>query len=156
MPRALQWFTKIQNDLAVANNGQSVVDLLASVVDDERKGATVTRIIYDIEARPDTVSAHKHLKWGITFVNRDAAVAGAYPDSDSESDRADWLMRGVLSTTVVGLADGQAYAYRQGDIRSQRVWRAEESNLYIIFDDNDSEAGGLFVSFMIRILLRLR
>ena len=67
-------------------------------------------------------------------MNADARAAGAFPEADDVSDRAGWMVRGVLRGKNSDLSDSSQTVHRSLDIRSQRVMRNEEDELQLVLD----------------------
>jgi len=151
--RPTKWFTTLRQHQALADNSQITFDLLADMSFAIRENSTVTRIIAKVWAENDTSDNPKVLDWGIVFVDADAVVAGAFPDADDEDERVDWLVRDrlfcVLGTQTRGGAGHSAL-----DLRAQRKYRSELDQLRVIFDLDLNGTGGVFISFIFRVLMK--
>ena len=153
--RSYQWYSILdENDTAVASGTQIEKDLLGDLVTDERKGATITRVILDLVISPDQAGQVTFTSYGLCMVNRDAVAAGAVPEADVNSDRADWLLRGRARNNCFALADSTQMFHREYDLRAQRVLRSEEQTLALILDHGSG--GGIDFFWMSRILMKLR
>ena len=156
MPRTLKWFTTLRNDQALTDGAQIEIDLLADLDVANRKGSTVTRLIIDQWIRNDTQQTFKICDTGILWLNGDAFTAGAVPDPGDESDRADWMVRFRMTNQMDATTSGsQQIEDKHLDLRAQRICRAERDQLIWVCEDSGSGTGGLFVTFAIRVLLRL-
>ena len=154
--RALKWFTTLRQHQALADNAQITFDLLADASVGNADGSTVTRIIAKIWAFNDTSGNPKVLDWGIVFVDNDAAAAGAYPDADDEDERVDWMVRDRLFCYTAPEAGVQVIAAHSAlDLRAQRIRRTESDKLTLIMDMDLNGTGGVFVSFIVRVLMRM-
>jgi len=153
--REYQWYSKLdEEDRAIASGNQLELDLLNEMVDDNRKGATITRVILDLVIVPDTVAQTTFTSYGLAMVNGDALAAGAVPEADVNADRADWVLRGRARNMVSSLSDRAQVFHKEYDLRAQRVLRSEEMTLAIIFDH--SSGGGVEVWYMSRVLMKHR
>jgi len=154
--RTVKWFTTLRTDQVLASGLQTTFDLLAGVAVANRKGSTVTRFLLDIWMTPDTINSRKAIDFGTVWVDSDAVVAGAFPDADVETEKVDWLMRSRM--VVLGPNAGSIFLQppmRSYDIRSQRICRADNDELRLICDINAITTGGVFITFISRVLLRL-
>ena len=151
--RALKWFTTLRKHQAIADDGQAAHQLLGDMSVADHDGATVTRILQEIWAVNDVANNPKILTWGITFVNEDARIAGAYPDTDDEDERIDWLGRGQLYVVTPVINENIAYA--KYDLRAQRLVRHEYNKLMTIYDVDTNGTGGVFYTSFTRVLVRM-
>ena len=156
MPRAMKWFTTLRDQQALPDAGQVNFNLSASIGQSNIKGSTITRLIIDLWTAADTLGATKITDWGIAILNTDAVVAGAFPDADNENEKIDWLVRGRLVTEPprTGSEFGQ-HGRQTLDIRSARIIRAEDTQVHLVADDPGAGGGGVFLSLMVRMLLKL-
>ena len=156
MPRAVKWFTTLGNRQALASGSQNDFNLLAAVSQANMKGSTVTRMIVDMWVDADTASSHKIMDFGILWLDGDAVAANVLPDTDVETERADYILRSrmVLSAHNVN-TEVREGAFRHYDIRAQRICRADTDQLTLVVDLDSGTTGGLFLDFMIRVLIRL-
>jgi len=155
MPRGFRWVTRIDDSQAVSSGGQTCIDLLVpyTVLVDNLKGHTITRIIMRIILEPDTTDQITSTHYGIAVVNADAAAANAFPDADIEGDNVAWLMRDFSVNRMTSLTDSSQVADRSYDIRAQRLLRSDQDELHLIVDT--SSGGGMIFRMMTRVLLRL-
>jgi len=153
--RTLKWFTALGNDAAIASAGQGTFNLLSAVDQANLKGSTVTRILFKAWGVPDLAGARKSIDMGITWLDTDAVVAGAFPDVDVAAERVDWLYRSRMFTQGETSVVQGMVATEVADIRSQRICRADLDQLTLIVDVNSITGGGIFLTFIARILLRL-
>ena len=153
--RGFEWFTGNLNFTNIASDGQLNFTLYNAATHgvDKIKGSTITRMLIDMIMRNTAVAQTNQLFWGITIMNADARAAGAFPDADDVSDRADWLVRGRLMGNADSLSDSSQWSRTHLDLRTQRMMRAEEDELQLVMD-----AGGtgftLDVSAFVRVLVR--
>jgi len=154
MARPTKWFTSISNGIVVVSNGQNSINLLSAVEVANRKGSTITRILLKLVAHPEAITVLHALSWGLTFVNSDAASAGAFPDTDVATDNVDWLGRGTLFSFSSSLADQSQDDRFEGDLGASRVWRSEQDQFHLIFDASASGTDTT-VRVAARVLLRL-
>jgi len=154
--RAVKWFTTIRQAQALVDGGQITFDLLSALSQANAKGSTVTRMIMDLVTRADTLSSTKATDFGVVWMHADAVAAGAFPDADDEGERVDWLVRGQMITEPPALGSEFGGAGRKSmDLRTQRICRADDDQLRLIFDDPGLGSGGVFVDLMVRTLVKL-
>ena len=96
-------------------------------------GSTITRNIIDVRLRASAVAQLVVVHWGIVVMNADARAAGAFPDPEDVSDRADWLVRGKLHTIQASLSDSSQWDRMSLDLRAQRRLHSEEDELQLIW-----------------------
>jgi len=159
MPRALKWYTKHFTDVALASGLAIQQELLGAVDQANQKGSTVTRLIIDVWGQCDTENTRKRVDMGILWVDGDAFTAGAFPDPEIDTERADWLWRATEQYIGTSGSSGGVFSVgpqrRSWDIRSQRICRADTDMLMMLFKTNAVTTGGIFVTGAIRTLLRL-
>ena len=156
MPRALKWFTTLGNEQALVSGGQIAIPLLAGLAPANAKGSTVTRFILDIWMRTDVVGARKIVDFGALWFPTDAIDANAFPTMDAEAARYDFVLRSRMYETSMSTdLDGFPPTMRSYDIRSQRICRAELDQFILVLDNNAITTGGVFVTFISRVLVRL-
>jgi len=153
----MKWFTTLRNNQALADGLALDFPLLADAQQANRRGSTVTRIIIDQWVRNDVQQTFKIADFGIVWAHSQAvATTAALPDPGLEDDRADWLVRFRMVNQMDATTSGtQQIAHKMMDIRSQRICRSDEDELTYIMKDSGSGNGGLFVTFSIRVLLKL-
>ena len=157
MPRGrlLKWFTTLRNLQALADNSQITFQLLEDLTVSQTEGSTITRILIEIWIRNDTVQNEKTMDWGIVLLGGEAVAAGVFPDADVEDERVDWLARGRMHGYTNGLFINQDNSHVERDLRAQRIVRDEFQQLRLIFNSDTNGTGGLFVTFITRVLLRM-
>jgi len=153
--RLLKWFTTLRQLQALADNSQITFDLLTDLAASQTEGATITRILIEMWVRNDIVLEDKTMDWGIVLVAGAAASAGGFPDADIEDERVDWLGRGRMHAITTVIGDGASLGHMERDLRAQRVIRDEFEQLRLILDVDANGTGGLFVTFITRILVRM-
>ena len=154
--RRTEWFDRVMPLTALAGSGQAGFRLY-SAIDQGRqdiKGATVTRLIGKIVLYPSVVTTLVEMHWGIVVVNADAAAAVAFPDADTEADRADWMIRGWLVAKSGNISDGSQSDRVVFDTRAQRILHSEEDQLMVILDASASGVS-LNFAFFIRTLIKM-
>ena len=153
--RSLKWFTTLQGHQALASGGQTSFELLAGLEKGDAKGATITRIIFDMWLLPDTINVVKLMDYGMMFLNEDAVTAGGFPDIDIESERVDFVYRGraMACANALNLPNPAGIVHK--DLRAQRICRSEEDQFRLVCDLDAVAVGGVFISFISRILIRM-
>ena len=134
-------------DLSASSGNEDSVDLLANLAEDERKGATVTRVIMDLRYTLAGIGSVQDISIGLTLVNDDALASGALPDPQAETDQPGWLWR-----TTHEIAEPDNPNLRQHhDLRAQRKMEEEETLVLIIFV---AAVNVMTVHGMSRVLMR--
>jgi len=153
--RITKWFTTLRGHQALATGSQLTFDLLVDMSASQTQGATVTRILFDLYSRNDGITQPKVMDWGIVLMAGEAASAGAFPEADDEDERVDWMGRGRMMSTMSSLGDGAALGRVSRDLRAQRVIRDEFQQLRLILDLDAVAAGGILVTFITRVLVKM-
>ena len=156
MPRGrlLKWFTTLRNLQALADNSQLSFDLLDDLSASQTEGSTITRMLVEFWIQNDTINNPKTMDWGIVLLGGESVTAGAFPDADVEDERVDWIARGRMHAFTNGLHTIPAQ-HVERDLRAQRIIRDEFQKLTLVLNSDTNGAGGLFVTFIIRVLLRM-
>ena len=156
MARPMQWFTRVQRPVVqlTGSQGDFILYNSLSLSAAATKGATVTRLIIDLIFRAESLAQFNEVAWGITTVNADASAAGALPDSDDDTDRAGWLVRGREYNIQDSLSDASQWTRVKMDIRSQRVLRSEQDELHLIVNNHATGFSVIWSAF-IRTLMKL-
>ena len=153
--RVLKWFTTLRNLQAIADNSFQTFNLLEDMSVADEEGSTVTRILLEMWAYNDTANNAKTMDWGIVFVNSDAVAVSAFPDADDEDERVDWLGRGRLFVITDTLNKGEAVSHAMYDLRAQRIHRVENEQLRLVCDLDLNGTGGIWLTFIARVLMRM-
>ena len=155
--RARQWITTLRNNQALIPGVGIEFDLAADLTAGNRKGATIQRTLLELWVRNDTVNSVHHVDFGrcdwFMWIDADAAAAGGFPDPNNETEQADWLMRGRMMVVTEAINLLTPLNHRMYDLRSQRICRAENDQLMLILQTSALAGGGIFVSFLSRVLL---
>ncbi len=153
--RITKWFTTLGTLQAIPDNGQNTFALLADLAASQTQGATITRILMEMWASNDSINNPKTMDWGIVLLAGEAVSAGAFPDADDEDERVDWMGRGRMHVKTSNLNEGRDMGHMTRDLRAQRVIRDEFQQLRLIVDADANGAGGIFLTFAIRVLLKM-
>ena len=116
-------------------------------------GGTVKRCLGYIEVQPDTVNeTGAILRCSIITMNADAFAAAAFPDP--QTDAADFLWEGQLTTE--GRADANVRPFRrlEIDVRAQRRMREFNRSLVLILH-NVSASFGVTFTFSLKVLVHV-
>ena len=149
--RATQWYESIQGEELRQGATQDVDDLLSNIATGNRQGATVTRMILDLNVHPVDVTLLYEMYWGVTIISADALAALALPDPQNVDD-ADWLVHGRLIGRSANLSGKEGDDRVQVDIRSQRILRSVSDRLVLVTDVDTT--GDLDYSHMVRVLMK--
>jgi len=152
--RTLKWVNVESDFTALAAGSQTNLLLFNEAVFGALtvKGMTVTRLLFDLKIRSDSLAQLNQLHYGIAIVNADARAAGAFPDANDMADRANWLVRGKLENQMTA-QDTSQWTTMERDLRAQRVFRNEEEELHLIIRNSTSNV--LSWSTFTRILMKL-
>ena len=157
--RLLQWFDTIEVAQTLSSNGQAEHDLLVEMEDQDQRGATVTRMLLDIDIRPNTVNSYAQMYVGILAWPAEAFLAGIMPDADQEADEGlGWMFRGRLYTLedTLNVAPRNMGSRLVVDLHSQRVLRTSGADSIYLILDQDSSGITLTYNFICRLLMRHR
>jgi len=154
--RRLEWFTRFIGFTVIASGAQDSFDLYsaAALGAGDIKDSTITRMIIKIIMLPTNLVTMTELFYGIVILNQDAVTAGALPEADVTTDRADWLVRGWLAAKSANLSDITQTDRVELDLRAQRKLHSEEDALTIVYDASAS-GQDLQVAHFVRTLVRL-
>ena len=153
--RQLKWFTTLRILQALADNSQLTFDLLTDLAASQTADSTITRMLVEMWIGNDTTNNAKTMDWGIVLLAGEAVSAGAFPEADDEDERVDWLARGRMHAITNNISVMPNFAHIERDLRAQRRIRDEFQKLTLILDVDANGSGGLFVTFITRVLLRM-
>ena len=149
--RRTQWYESIQGEIAIGAGASQNNDLLSNIATSDRQGATVTRILIQIRFHPAAITLLHECFWGIAIVNADALAVGALPDTQVVDD-TNWLMHSRMHARSANLSGNEGDFLVVMDLRAQRVLRAQQDRLILMFDNIGPAANR---SHFIRTLMRL-
>ena len=154
--RPVEWYDTIKQGEALASGGQTEFDLLVNMEDRQNKGATITRIILNLDIRPLSVNTYTQVYVGLTLWSQEAFLTGIMPDADDAADMGvGWMYRGRLWSLVSSLNDAPGIGGSlQLDLRSQRKLTSEDQSLFIVLDA--VAATNLTIDFLARVLVKHR
>ena len=150
--RRTQWYETIFSSTVLGADAQAGHDLLSNMATGQRQGATVTRMIIDIHMYPTALTTQQGLFYGIAIMGAEALAAGAFPEADVPEE-TDWLVHGHLTMKSANLSDGTQSDRARLDIRSQRIMRAQQDRLILVYDNETGTP--VDRSHFIRVLMRL-
>ena len=152
--RQLRWFQTHADAQNVTSGGQSANQLLSALTVDQRKGATITRILMHLVLEAQAIDTSGLVKYGICSMSEDAVTASAFPDADAALDLTDWLIRGAAVIRMSDTDDGAQLVRIEKDFRAQRVLRGATDETHFIIDQNTSGMSIVYHLYT-RILVRL-
>ena len=125
-------------------------DLLANLVQDERKSATITRVIIDLDLSVLQLGSSLQAHIGLTKMNTDALASAAFPDPADEVDQPGWLFR-----TMYDVRENDNPVFRMHwDLRAQRVLAGGEETLVFIVEGVGSGSVDLIGKGWARVLMK--
>jgi len=132
--RAVEWFDT--NIITTLPSGTlKTFDLSAQVVDDEKKGMTVVRVIVDLVAQLSAVGTGGLVSMGIAMVAKEAGVAGAFPEVTDQEMEASWMWkRPNLTVSATNLNDQSTFTRFAYDTRVMRKFRFQDNELRLILE----------------------
>ena len=131
--RAREWFDTIVNT-TVSSAGQAVVQLGQDILDDEKKGMTIVRLIIDLVYQLSAVGTGGVVSSGICLVTDDAFGASVLPEADVSSDKPGWWYRSVKTVYSATLNDRAQATNVQYDLKIGRKLPGEDVAISMIFD----------------------
>ena len=152
--RAVRWIDTIVNLTNAGVGAQNVTSLLTNLRDQERKGATLLRMIIDLWLVAQTVGTGSLISLGTIQVTDDAVAAGSVPDPADTADEAAWRWRTHMPTFTAVLNEQQSTARVQVDLRGKMTLRAVDND-FILVTDSGASATDVNIDGIIRCLFRL-
>ena len=151
--RQLTWSDTIAINQTTLTNATTVVSLDADMIDADKRGCTITRILYQLIVRANTVDAASNFHYGITLVHEDA-VGASLPDADEAGDQPGWLLRKGGLVLMSSIVDGSQMYRDEGDLHAQRKYRGTSESLRFIMDQ---DASGITITWSLtaRVLCRM-
>ena len=144
-----------------ADGAQTIISLLSTMDPDERRGATVTRIIgclTVLSAVEGVVNGGMNVDYGIGVASQEAFSTGAVsdPTDPAAAPLRGWLYccrQATSSFTETGHADSEVRW--MFDVRSQR--KLDTGELFMVIEPNDFRGTAFSISTLgsIRVLLKL-
>ena len=150
--RQTEWYDTDVN-VSVPISGQATVQLDVNLVSDEKKGATITRVLVSLIVFPSAVNLSSRVHMGIVLIEQDAVSAGAFPDVDQMDDQPGWMWRHMMSVRTENVSVRRSYQLVQADIRAQRKYIGEDYQLRLIIDENGGVVEGN-CDGLIRVLVK--
>ena len=153
--RPFEWFDKDQQ-LQTVTAGVSVLrEILDQMSDNDRVGATITRIIGTIQLRPLLANAEAHIFMGIALVNADAFSGGVVPDPEDAADQPGWLWKSYRNVMHDAINVHTPVGLVTFDIRSQRKL-GREQRLLIILHNLSTSSTNVNLDYCTRTLVKHR
>jgi len=152
--RGREWFPKvvnIVNILAAGGQGDEIID--TGIPPDDKKSATIVRMLIDLEFKPTSTVVPIRFAVGITLMNEDAHAAAALPEpGKQDTEDADWLWLVPQAAFEVSSTSAPRARYFILDIHSKRVYNAR-TDILVLVVDNLATSGGLDVTGSVRTLI---
>ena len=140
--RALEWFD-IDLNSTVPATAQLGIRADGAMVSDEKKGATITRIIMDFIITPVTagLDVGARLAMGLYMQIEDGFAAGAFADPQTANDQPGWLWRTLRRYDIGSLTNQiRTSSHVHIDLHSQRKYRGEDDVLVLIFNNESTNS----------------
>ena len=149
--RSREWFHgKIAFSLAAGVQNAIILDTGMEV--EEKKDATIVRLIIDFIAGPTGDTQLMDAAWGIALMNADAHAASAFPDPeqlDVEDTDWMWLMPHVEHLRGAGAHLTTRYTF---DLSSKRKYK-DRNDILVFVTKNTSGTTALFVQGFVRMMI---
>ncbi len=132
--RAVEWFDTHFAQLLLTGT-LITLNLSSQILDDEKKGMTVKRLIVDLRAQLSVAGTGGSVSMGVAMVSTEAAVAGAFPEPSDPNMEASWMWKQVNSTvSATNLSDFSSFTPFQIDTKTMRKFRFREQELRFIME----------------------
>ena len=149
--RSREWFHgKLAFSLAAG--AQNAIILDTGMVVQEKKDATISRLIIDFIAGPTVDTSLMDAAWGICLMNEDAHAAAAFPDPEkADVSDTDWMF---LMPHVEHLRGAGAHLTTryQFDLDSKRKYK-DRNDILVFITKNTSGTTALFVQGFVRMII---
>ena len=148
--RATEWNDYQVNETVTVGNA-NLFDLTQKLLDDEKKGATLVRLLIHIAALAQTAGTGSLVALGIQMLDDDALAANAHSEPGSMGEQPGWMWRafGSVFTSVVN--DSSQQRIFEVDLKARRRLRGQDQNVVLILH-NISGASTINFDGMVRVL----
>jgi len=130
--RKTRWVDE-EIDMTFTSTIQLNQDLTANIIDSDKPGMTLIRMIGYLQFVMVVQSTGGILSMGITPANQDALAAGALPDAEVDVDQPGWLWRAqrnvFLNQSAAGMQDQVNVEF---DLRSRRKLTSTGDNIVFV------------------------
>ena len=126
--RSTSWVEREIDVDGLVSGNQDLTQFTVNLALDERKDATVTRMLVQMRYRLTGVGTLGVTHQGIVLANSDAIAAATLPDPEIESDEPGWLWRNAYE---IEQTDNPAFRL-QLDLHGQRKLRGDDEVLVMI------------------------
>ena len=131
-------------------------NLTANLIDADRRGATVTRVLLTVSFRVSLIDTGTVAFYGVCMVHEDVAAGGVgIPDPAEDTDQPGWLMRDMARLTVSDLEDQAQVVTIRADLRAQRKFRGVSENLHLVVENWSAGVASFNFDVLSRVLVRL-
>ena len=146
--RAVEWFD-VDMSFSVASAGQESRALTVSMLDSQKKGATIVRTVLDLWLISTVLNARVEIVFGVVLINDDAFASSALPDPSDPSDQPGWMWR--QKVIIAGDASNtDETVHVHVDSPAKRKFPGEEHQQLLIID---SQTGAFDVECWGRVLV---
>ena len=153
--RSVAWFDAELMGQTVASGGFQGHAIDLNMVDSDKRGCTVTRIIGTVTMRPVLLDLRQFMFLGICMVTSDAIAGNVFPDPNDAGDQPGWLYRTYRTVIMSDLQDHSQETELHFDIRAQRKYRGVDDNLLLIFTNEAGGGTSVNYDFLTRTLCRM-
>ncbi len=150
--RATEWFDSLIQVNALSANGQSGVTLDSNFSQPNRKGATVVRMLLDLNFQAATVDVNLQVGLGIYLCEGDARASTIFSDPFAADEQPGWLYRNNLGVFTTNLFAYNESRQLEKDVRTKRRYQGEDQHLMLILE-RDAAVGDVNVQGLLRVLI---
>ena len=134
LPRRGLFWIDTNIDETTSSGTQDVTDLTTLMVDDEKKGATLVRLIISLRTVLTAAGSGGLVAMGLIVIKDDALSALALPEANSAGDQPGWLWRRQLGIACTDPNDPTQWLHTDLDLRAKRKFVGEDSNLCLVIN----------------------
>ena len=151
-PRRAREWADITVDSTLTVGTQTAIHLSSAILDDEKKGATVVRVIIDLEAVALTVGVGSVIALGLLMLDAEARAAGVGPDPQDDNDQPGWMWRTRKLVFLSALNDRSQTTKIFMDVRSMRKFPGPDVDLAMVWAVVSGGSSQVNLDGLIRVL----
>ena len=148
--RQMAWFDKLAEEQSVAAGGTVGLQLDSDMIDADKRGCTVARVIMTLHVRPTLIDLGQMCTFGITMVHEDVTNL---PDPEAGTDQPGWIVRDQIRVIAHDLEDGVTAITRVTyDLRASRKYPTASNELLLIVHNNLGGGSAIIYDALTRVL----
>ena len=148
--RATEWFDTVFNQI-LPESTNTAISLSTNILDDEKKGMTVIRMLIDLQFFALSVNTKALLSGGIYIVESDALAVLALSDPSHADEQPGWTWR--WSTVLSSDSTSISRQHVTADVHSMRKFPGEDTDLISVWELG-AITNGAQITGIIRVLCK--